>query len=271
MRRKLPIVAILALVVGVTACTGRREGGDRSPSLVVFVAASLTDAIQEVGEAYAATRPVEIDYNFASSGALAQQLLAAPRADVFLSASERWMDEVEAGDRLVPDTRRTLLSNSLVLIANASSRATAGSPELLCTPEFTYLAIGDPDSVPAGRYARDWLQAYTCPDGASAWDRVSERISPTPDVRAALAQVEGSVDVVGVVYRTDYVSRQDSVRLLYEVPVEEGPEISYPVALIRGTRMDQVGGEFLEFLGGVEARRLFEKHGFTVVARSPEP
>lgn len=271
MRRKLPIVATLALVASLTACTGVRDGGDRSPSLVVFVAASLTDAMQEVGEAYAATRPVDIAYNFASSGALAQQLLAAPRADMFLSASERWMDEVEAGDRLVPDSRRTLLSNSLVLIANASSGAAAGSPELLCAPEFTYLAIGDPDSVPAGRYAREWLRAYICSGGASAWDRVSGRISPTPDVRAALAQVEGSVDVIGVVYRTDYLSRQDGVRLLYEVPVGEGPEISYPVALVRDTRKDQIGRDFLEFLGGAEARRLFERHGFTVVARSPEP
>ena len=206
-KRHLRLIAIFALLTSVFGCGSQSESGADPATLTLFVAASLTDVIQAVGDAYERDSSVHIVYNFASSGALAQQLLAAPRADLFLSASERWMDEVERGDRLLNGSRRTLLSNSLVVIANNGSDYEMEVARDLCELSFAFLATGDPDSVPAGRYARQWLESVGCPDGQGAWSKVDGRLSPTPDVRAALAQVEGSFDVIGIVYRTDYIAR----------------------------------------------------------------
>jgi molybdate transport system substrate-binding protein len=224
----------------------------------------LTDAFREVGAAFEQQGAAELIYNFASSGALAQQLLAAPRADLFLSANEDWMDEVEAGGRLVDGSRRTLLSNRLVVIGNRSSHYELASAAALCSPPFALLSLGDPASVPAGRYAREWLRSLPCPGGGSAWDRLEDRLAPAPDVRAALNQVIGSAAVAGIVYRTDWIARRAGVRLLLEVPADQGPPISYQAAILKTSKSPTLAHEFLDFLSGPVARPLFEKHGFLV-------
>lgn len=269
MRASLRIVTVMASIPALAACSGSAPDHAGSPALTLFVAASLTDVIQQVGDAYARERPVELTYNFAGSGALAQQLLAAPRADLFLSASERWMDEVEGAGRILEGSRRTLLSNSLVVIVNPGAGVRSVTPADLCAPWFRYLAIGAPDSVPAGRYARQWLQSIGCADGAGAWSRVEALVSPAPDVRAALAQVEGSADVAGIVYRTDYVARRSRVRLVYEVPADEGPAIRYVGGIVASSAAPGAARELLEFLAGPRARALFERSGFRTVP--PEP
>ncbi len=234
-------------------------------ALTLFVSASLTDVIREVGAAFKQTHEVELYYNFASSGALAQQLLAAPRADLYLSASQRWMDAVEAGGRLLDGTRRTLLSNTLVVIANRGTEVRLQSPADLEHLPFQYLSVGDPAHVPAGRYAKQWLASIPSGDGQSLWDKLAPRLSPAPDVRAALIQVEGSADALGIVYRTDYMARKDKVRRLYEVPPGQGPAIQYPAAILRASESPELAQAFLDFLGSPEAIALFEQHGFIVI------
>ena len=249
-------IALLALCFA-----GCHKAKEQKETLTLFVAASLTDVIQEIGDAYRKDHPVEIVYNFASSGALAQQLLASPRADLFLSASEKWMDAVENGGKLKSGTRRTFLSNHLVVIANAKSDYTLNTPAELAKLPFRYLSIGDPASVPAGRYAKSWLSSISS-EGGSLWDKVSNRISPAPDVRSALIQVEGSMDVVGIVYETDYKVRPDGLRLLYRVPTGEGPKISYAVGILGATQLPDLTQDFLNYLGTPEISRMFEKYGF---------
>ena len=260
------LITIFALLTALLGCGKNSEKAAETPSLTLFVAASLTDVLQEIGDAYSQNNSVDMVYNFAGSGALARQLLEVPRADLFLSASERWMDRVEEGNRLLSGSRYTLLSNSLVVIANKGADYEIASPTDLCGPSFRYISIGDPASVPAGRYARRWLESLQCPDGSSVWNRIENRVAPAPDVRAALAQVEGSVDVVGIVYRTDYIARQEAVRLVYELPVSKGPKIEYPVAVIKATESPDLARAFLEFLGGSTARVLFAEHGFTLIS-----
>ena len=240
---------------------GCHKADEQKETLTLFVAASLTDVIQEIGDAYRRDHPVEIVYNFASSGALAQQLLASPRADLFLSASEKWMDAVEDGGKLKPDTRRTFLSNHLVVIANAKSGYALNAPIELASLPFRYLSVGDPASVPAGRYAKSWLSSVSLESG-SLWDKVSDRISPAPDVRSALIQVEGSMDVVGIVYETDYKVRPEGLRLLYRVPTGEGPKISYAIGILNETQLPDVAQDFLNYLGTPEISGMFEKYGF---------
>lgn len=255
---------LLALV-----CAGCGDGADEKPvELLVAVAASLTDVVQEVGDRFATDRDVEIVYNFAGSGALAQQLIAAPRADVFLSASEHWMDEVESAGLLVPGTRASLVSNSLVIIANRGSSLALDDAAGLCEAEFRYLSLGDPESVPAGRYARRWLETTPCPEGGDAWTAVRDRVAPAPDSRAALNQVLGSRELVGIVYRTDYIARAREVRLLHEAGDAEGPTIRFPVAVLSASRTPALAREFVDFLSSPAAARVFDRHGFRPIRRS---
>ncbi len=233
---------LLALISLCCLSCSRQKG----PELTLYVAASLSDVIQEIGTAFETEHAVKLHYNFASSGALARQILAAPRADLFLSASLRWMDSVHA--QIVPGCRQSLLTNQLVVIANQDS-----SIHSLSDPAVTHLAIGDPQHVPAGAYAKTWLESR------NLWSSLQSKISPCPDARAPLIQVEGNTDVAGIVYRTDYIARKNRVRLLYEVPLNEGPHIEYLAAMLKDSPPAR---ELLTFLRSETAQAIYQKHGF---------
>lgn len=270
MPEKILIPAALAATLALTPACRSSCGGERGPTttLTLSVAASLTEAIQEVGEAFRRSHDVEIEYNFAGSGALAHQILASPRSDLYLSAGRSWMDEVETAGHLLPGSRRTLLSNRLVVVRNRASDLRLTDPAGIPALQFSYLAIGDPASVPAGRYARTWLESLPGPGGGSLWDQLDGRVSPAPDVRAALAQVEGSRDVIGIVYESDRISRPDAAETLLEV--RDGPRIEFPVAILNTSRHERVAREFLEFLGGLEAAGIFERYGFQSANREDD-
>ncbi|MDQ8202629.1 molybdate ABC transporter substrate-binding protein [Pelagicoccus sp. SDUM812003] len=251
---------VLALVCFLGACSSE---GDSPRRLTLFVAASMTDVIQEVGAAFEAESGAKLVYNFAGSGALAQQIIASPRADLFISASERWMDEVQSAGRILEGGRESLLSNSLVVVANRESDYRLDAIEELCSLPFDLLATGDPAFVPAGGYAKQYLSGVACSDGAqSVWQRLEGRISPAPDVRAALSQVIGSEDVIGIVYRTDALARGDDVDTIFEIAPSQGPEILYPIGILRQSQQLELARDFVAFLRSDRARRIFEAAGF---------
>lgn len=271
-------VRLLVAALAVAGCTADGPAAaDRE--LTVFAAASLRDAAGEAAEAWTAGGGAPVRFNFAGSNVLAQQLLAAPAAgDVFLSADQRWMDELEAAGRLVPGSRRTLLTNRLVVVAQRDSGWSLGEPAELAALPFRHLSLADPEAVPAGVYARDWLRSVPASDdpaggdaaggdaaGGTLWDRVADRVAPAPDVRGALALVEADPEILGVVYRTDAASSA-RVRVLYAVPPETGPEICYAAAAIASGRDPATTLAFLDFLDGAAARALFARHGFVPVA-----
>jgi molybdate transport system substrate-binding protein len=255
---RLPLAAALLAA----ACTGGPDAPPERREVVVFAAASLRDALEELGGAFEAGTGVRVLFNFAGSHVLARQIAAAPGADLFLSASKRWMDEAARAGRLVPGTRRELLSNRLVVVAHARSPLKVETPCALAALPLEHLALGDPDAVPAGAYARDWLRSVEC-DGRPLWEAVRERVAPAPDVRAALALVLAEPDVPAIVYRTDWRAFADRTRVLYEVT--DGPAIRYLLAQVAGGAAPEEARRFLEYLSGAEAARVFEKHGFTVL------
>lgn len=226
---------------------------------LVFAAASLSDALNEIGEAFREETGMHVRFNFAGSQALAQQIAASGRGDVFISADERWMDFVAAKDGLEAGTRVGLLSNRLALVCASGAGFRIGSAEDLCELDFRFLCIGDPDAVPAGRYARAWLEQESCVNGESLWDRIRGRVSPAPDVRAALEQVLGRTDSIGVVYRTDYLQAGDRARLLLESPLAG---IRYPLALLKDRADEPAGAAFYRFVQSDRAMAIFEQHGF---------
>lgn len=243
-------------------CAGAGDApAPESEAALVFAAASLRDVMRDAGDAFRDAGGGEVDFNFAGSNVLAQQIEVAPGADLFLSANERWVDWLDDRGRLQPDTRRPLLSNQLQIVAHADSAFVLDDPADLAGLDFRYLSLADPDAVPAGIYAREWMALIPLESGGTLWDAVADRVAPAPDVRAALAIVEQQPDLVGIVYRTD-ASASRGAQVLYSVPVPDAPPITYTGALLRGAGAPGVGAAFMDFLASPDAEALFEARGF---------
>jgi molybdate transport system substrate-binding protein len=221
---------------------------------VVFAAASLKGALDEVA-ALSSARPT---LSYGASSALAKQIDNGAPADVFLSADLEWMDYVETRGRIEPGTRRNLLGNRLVLIAPARQPV-----KLQPAPGFPIsaflkdgrLALAEPNSVPAGKYAKAALQKL------GVWDQVSGKLAGAENVRAALALVARGEAPLGVVYATD-ARAEPGVMVAGVFPPGTHPPIVYPVAVLKGAKPGAAA--FAALLSSSEAKRIFEKHGFTV-------
>ncbi len=245
-------------------CGRSPEVEGESAEVLVFAAASLRDAVEDVARAFEreyATEGYSIVGNYAGSNALAQQIRATTRADVFLSANEAWMDDVQQAGRIMAETRTAFLQNRLVVVVAQRSDLVIDDPTDLAAPSVRHLSTGDPQAVPAGIYARKWLESVPH-DSATLWTAVEERIVPGTSVRAALGLVESDERIAGIVYATD-AAASERVRVAYEVPREETPEISYSIALLRDGPAPIAATEWIDFLLNEDiARAIFEQHGF---------
>jgi molybdate transport system substrate-binding protein len=229
--------------------------------LVVYAAASTRDALQAIEPAYEHDHAVDLVFNFGSSGDLSKQIVAAAKADVFLSADTKEMDKVEAAKLVASGTRRDLLSNQLVVIepADAPSAFTQPfTPAQLADPRIKHLSLAHVESVPAGRYAKAWLEK------TGQWAAVSDRVLPGVDVRAARGAVESGGAEAGIVYKTD-AAPSKKVRIVYAVPLADGPKITYPIAVVAGRPNEAQSREFVAFLGSKEAEAAFEAQGFLIL------
>jgi molybdate transport system substrate-binding protein len=234
--------------------------------LQVFAAASLTDALREISAEYGKTasggltgdRPV---LNLGASSTLARQIQEGAPADLFLSADEAKMDSLEKRKLLLPGARRSVLSNTLVVVVPVDSSLKISGPADLAAPSIRALALAEPQSVPAGIYAKEYLRRK------GLWSKVIDRVVPTENVRAALAAVEsGNVDA-GIVYKTD-AGISKKVRIAYEVPKAEAPDISYPFAVLADSEHKEAARRFLDFLTSPPSLAIFRKYGFLVVLES---
>ena len=255
----------MACVSVTSACLPVETPEPKEGELIVFAAVSLSDVLQEVGRVYQRQLGVNLVFNFAGSNLLAQQILASSTADVFLSADEEWMNVLDRAGRVQSETRHALLSNTLVVIAPKGSPWEVKAATDLCGLDFRFLSLGNPEYVPAGRYARKWLQTLSC-DGLTLWEVVSGRLSPAPDVRAVLGQVEAVAGGIGIVYQTDYAVARDRVKLLHAVPALEGPPIRYWLSQLSEAPHPEAAASFLEFLYSDISQAIFKKQGFVIMA-----
>ncbi len=228
----------------------------KSAELNVFAASSLTDALKEIGQPYEEQTHDHIVFNFAASSMLARQIEEGAPADIFFSADEEKMDRLANAGLILPETRRDLLGNSLVVVApNESSLQVSALSELV--EKTQRLAVADPRTVPAGIYTRAHLSAI------GLWEKLEPKLVPTENVRAALAAVEsGNVDA-GFVYKTD-AGISKKVKVLFSVPMESGPTIRYPIALVKEAKDRAAADKFLRCLESDPARVVFEQFGFVV-------
>jgi molybdate transport system substrate-binding protein len=227
----------------------------RAAELNVFAAASLADVLKEIAKTYEPASGDKLHYNFAGSSVLARQIKEGAPADVFFSADEVKMDDLAKAQLIAADTRRSLLSNTLVIVVNAERGASVAAPDDLAKASIGRIALAEPQTVPAGVYAKEYLQK------AGLWDKVASKVVSTENVRACLAAVEsGNVDV-GFVFKTDALISKE-VKIAYEVTGAEGPRISYPLAVISDSRQTEAAHRFVAYLASAEARAVFTKYGF---------
>lgn len=227
------------------------------PGLTVFAAASLTDSLNSVADAYKTKTGTTVTLSFGASSTLARQIDQGAQADIFLSADTDWMDFLARNGRIAEGTRKDLLGNRLVLIA-----ASDAGPVPKIAPHFDLagalgdrrLALADPSSVPAGKYAKTALTAL------GVWDSVAAKVAQAENVRVALEYVARGEAPFGIVYATD--AKVAPVKTVGIFPNNSHAPIVYPVALTRTA--SPAAKQFLTFLGGPQARAIFEKAGFTV-------
>ena len=245
------------LVLLALASIGTAVPAAPPPPLTIFAAASLTDAMQAVGKAYTAKAGVPVRFSFAASSLLAKQIEAGAKAELFVSADQQWMDHAQQAGFIDQRSRRNLLRGRLVLIAPADARVT-----VRIGPNFALaralgpngrLAVGDPDYVPAGRYAKAALTRL------GVWPTVQDRLARADNVRVAMSYVVRHDAPLGIVYETD-ARAEPGVRIVGTFPESSHPPIDYPVAIVRGATPRARG--FAAYLSGPEAKAIFRRFGF---------
>ena len=225
-------------------------------AITVSAAVSLTDALSAIGKEYGSRGRGDIRFNFAASNVLARQIVEGAPVDLFISADAAQMDVVARAGLVHEGSRIDLLGNQLAVVVPGDRPRTWSGIGQIAAPEYRRIAIGDPAAVPAGVYAKQYLETE------NLWTQVEPRIVPTANVRAALAAVESGAADAAIVYRTDARTALRAT-VAWVVPVDRGPRIVYPAAIVRGTKRLGEAKRFLDFLRGAEAEREFTRFGFT--------
>ena len=249
--------ALAATLLLALASTGTALAAD----VTVFGAASLSEALKEIAVNYEKQSGKQVAVSLAASSALARQIEASSGADIFISADLDWMDYLDNKGLIQHDTRENLLGNKLVLVAgkDAGTNITiAPHFDLLGALKGGRLAMADPDSVPAGKYGRTALISL------GAWNGVVNRVVNAENVRVALAYVARGEAPLGIVYETD-AKADKNVKIVGEFPENSHQPILYPAALVKDAKPE--ARTFLAYLASPVARAIFEKDGFTFLAK----
>ncbi|MDR3373460.1 MAG: molybdate ABC transporter substrate-binding protein [Ancalomicrobiaceae bacterium] len=260
MRRSFLAAAVAGMFSAL--CLSQPAAADSRP-LTVFAAASLKNALDDVAAGWVAGGHAKPAISYAASGPLAKQIEAGAPADIFISADLAWMDYAESKNLVDKASRFTLLGNDLVLIVPKASTATFKIAPNAALADLVgadgRLAVGEPKSVPAGKYAQDALQKL------GIWDSVKGRLAYAESVRAALQLVARGEAPAGIVYKTDAFA-DPGVKILDTFPEDSHAPVVYPAALVTGASNPDSAG-FLAYLRGPEAKAAFEKQGFAVIAK----
>lgn len=221
----------------------------------ISAAVSLTDALEEIKTIYEKDHNVKLTYILGGSGKLAQQIQQGAPVDVFLSANQDWMDMLEKENLLINETRADITGNKIVLITGTDSSISYDSIEDIKASELQQVAIGNPESVPAGQYSEQLL------NNLDLWAELKDKIVFAQDVRQVLTYVEtGNVDI-GFVYESDAIS-STSVKILASADSSLHDSIIYPAAVLKDTKHEKEASNFVKFMASEKAQEILERHGF---------
>ncbi|MCY9515148.1 molybdate ABC transporter substrate-binding protein [Paenibacillus apiarius] len=255
----LSLAALLASGCSANTGSGTEGNPDTQQSevqLTVSAAASMQDALTELKQSYEKDHPnVKVQMNFGASGTLQKQIEQGAPTDVFISAGKKQMDELLQNGLIDDKWHRPLLKNDLVVIVPGNQAAEWTGLEPLDTEQVKRIAIGAPESVPAGSYAQEVLEK------AKLWETLAEKFVLTKDVRQVLSYVEtGNVDA-GFVYRTDAITAKKAL-IACTVDSSMHKPIVYPIGIVKASSHQKEAQEWYQYLSGEEAGHIFERYGF---------
>jgi molybdate transport system substrate-binding protein len=292
----LVLISVASTILGGCSSPGHENKEDSNKNsqknsfstIQVYAAISLKEGVLEVGKEFTKQYGHTLSYNFASSNTLAQQILATPKTDVFLSAHPYWSQKVREKYPQKSTLPRAFLSNQLVLIKSTTKETYTldYNTVTLCSlfqnfpKDKTLLAIGNPKAVPAGTYAQSWLQSISCTKevhpSATLWSLVEHRILPTSNVRNVLHYVEHQKNIWGIVYESDLhnTTNQDRIQQIYTISDRELKAINSPIQYVSMTihssqkeaNTHQASEEFIHFLSSPAAQTIWKKNGFHVLS-----
>jgi molybdate transport system substrate-binding protein len=231
----------------------------------MFAAASMTEAIWEIRDIFEEETGFSVELTLSSSSSLAVQIQSGAEADLFLPANLAWAEEVALNDRGRSRIlkRVDLLSNRLAVVASTGSAIEVTDLADLGSAEYGEIAIAEPNSVPAGIYAREALQKV------GLWEALQERLIPGTNVRTTLGYVATGVVPIGIVYSSDALA-SSGVHVLHEIDPELHSAIVYPLLLLRHSRRTPGAAELFDFLISPSTAAVFARHGFTPVQPTGE-
>lgn len=255
MKKILAMLAETALLA--TGCGGGTDTNEKPQTEIhVAAAASLTDAMKEIANAFEKENPdVKLVFNFGSSGALQQAIENGGGTDLFYSAAPKQMDALENSGALAEGTRKNLLENEVVLIVPNDSDKNIYNFGDLTQENINHIALGEPKGVPVGQYSEEIFS------NIGILDAVKEKAVYGSDVRQVLAWVESGEADCGVVYATD-AAVSDKVKVVATAPADSHKPVIYPAAVIKDTKIFDAAKKFLGFTSGETAKAIFEKYGF---------
>ena len=241
------------MVAALFSAVATPHSSDRA--LTVSAAVSLSEVLDEAAAAYGERGGGPVRFNFAGSNVLARQIVNGAPVDLFISGDQAQMAVVERAGEVLEGSLRVVASNQLAVVASEDRVTQVRAAFPRAGPAIRRLALGDPAAVPAGVYAKRYLERV------GLWDAFESRLIPTGNVRGALAAVEnGSVDAA-IVYVTDVRSARRA-RVALVIPRDEAPEIAYPAAVMARSPNSAAAERFLTFLESADGRGIFARHGF---------
>ena len=250
--RVMPLLVALPLVLLLASCLGRGAADDE---LLVFAAASLTDAMTEAAAEFEAASGTKVDVSFGPSRALAQQIARGANPDLYFAAGQPPMDFLVEGGQVASDGVVQLLSNKIVFITGQDTPSVRDI-NALADADLERIVMPDPEIAPAGNYAKTALQ------NLALWEQMQPRLVFANDVRATLSYVQTGNADAGFLYQTD-AATVDDVEVLDIVPTDSYPDVVYPAAVLQGTDNREDAEAMLEFLKSDTAKDIFRRHGFT--------
>ena len=249
-------LALAVLVTGLGLITGcGTEGGEEKKEIIVYVAASMTEVLQEAAATFTRESGINVGLAFSSSGSLARKIEAGSPTDIFISANKKWTDYLDKKQLISSVDKKIIARNQLVCVEPVGRPTGITGPNGLVRAQR--ISIGNPEHVPAGTYARDALIHY------GLWDTLNseEKLVLAVTVRVALTFVEQGEIPLGIVYGTDALLT-DKVKVAFTFPEEAHTPISYHAALVSGTEKPAEAHLFLEFTSSETFRSILTKHGF---------
>jgi molybdate transport system substrate-binding protein len=244
------IIVFLCLVIPLFAFAGSTKG------ITVSAAISLKNAFEEIDRLYESQYGTKCVLNFSASGDLAKQIVGGAPVDVFASAAQKDMDDVDTQGHIVAGTRADFAANSVVLIVPAAAKTSLKSFEGLITAEIMKIAIGNPKTVPAGRYAEEVFGFY------QMLSSIKDKLIYAENVRQVLDYVARDEVDAGIVYATDAAARSKEIKIVAAAPEASHKPVVYPIAVVKGTKNEAAAKAFISLVLSQEGKKILQKHGF---------